>query len=148
MFRPIKRRTHDNMYKHYKGGIYEVLFVGEHTETQEEMVIYRKQNEEKIYVRPKSMFFGLLESGERRFAEYIPLVNNKSIDYYMSQNYKKEVIKLPWDEGGGYLVYYPELSYGWRTNDRADIADLERNSLMDFFNYCIVNEIQIPEVSQ
>jgi hypothetical protein len=28
-------------YKHYKGNIYEVLFVGLHSDTHEEMVVYR-----------------------------------------------------------------------------------------------------------
>ncbi|MBP5717224.1 MAG: DUF1653 domain-containing protein [Bacteroidales bacterium] len=46
------------IYRHYKGNRYE--YVGEclHSETQEEMVIYRAlYGEGKLWVRPKSMFF-------------------------------------------------------------------------------------------
>ena len=46
------------IYRHYKGNRYE--YVGEclHSETLEEMVIYRAlYGEGKLWVRPKSMFF-------------------------------------------------------------------------------------------
>ncbi len=45
------------MYEHYKGNRYEVVFVGRHTETLEEVVIYRAENTpEEIWVRPVWMF--------------------------------------------------------------------------------------------
>ena len=50
-------------YRHFKGGEYEVLAIALHSETQEEMVVYRAlYGEGKIWVRPKSMW---LESVER-----------------------------------------------------------------------------------
>jgi len=53
-------------YKHFKGGEYEVLFVGKHSETLEDMVIYRPlYGEGGIWVRPLEMFLGTktLEDG-------------------------------------------------------------------------------------
>lgn len=44
-------------YRHYKGNIYHVIGIGKHTETLEEFVVYRDSLEEKIWIRPKSMFF-------------------------------------------------------------------------------------------
>ena len=44
------------IYQHYKGGLYEVLHVAKHSETQEEMVIYKSINDDQIWARPKSMF--------------------------------------------------------------------------------------------
>lgn len=45
-------------YRHYKGGEYEVIGVGAHTETQEELVLYRTLNPpHKIWARPFDMFF-------------------------------------------------------------------------------------------
>ncbi|GFN31342.1 DUF1653 domain-containing protein [Paenibacillus xylaniclasticus] len=44
------------MYQHYKGGIYEVLFIATHSETGEKLVIYKNQKDE-TYARPYDMFF-------------------------------------------------------------------------------------------
>jgi hypothetical protein len=49
-------------YQHYKGKFYEVVGVAKHTETLEEMIVYRAlydSNEfgnNALWVRPKSMF--------------------------------------------------------------------------------------------
>jgi hypothetical protein len=42
------------VYIHYKGGVYSVIGVGEHTETGEPLVVYTAQG--KIWIRPLSMF--------------------------------------------------------------------------------------------
>ena len=45
------------IYRHYKGNEYEVLSVALHSETLEEMVVYKAlYGEEKIWVRPLSMW--------------------------------------------------------------------------------------------
>ena len=44
-------------YRHFKGGMYEVLFVANHSETLEKMVVYRAlYGEGQVWVRPLSMF--------------------------------------------------------------------------------------------
>ncbi len=44
-------------YRHFKGNIYQVFGVAIHTETEEEMVVYRAQyGEQGLFVRPYSMF--------------------------------------------------------------------------------------------
>lgn len=44
-------------YKHFKGNEYEALYVAKHSETQEEMVVYRAlYGEFGIWVRPLSMW--------------------------------------------------------------------------------------------
>ena len=61
------------IYKHYKGQLYEVICLAQHTETMEEMVIYKAlYGDYKIWVRPKQLFDGLVtheQSGKkiRRF---------------------------------------------------------------------------------
>ena len=45
------------IYKHYKGNIYEVIGIGKHIETLEELVVYRSiKNENEIWLRPISMW--------------------------------------------------------------------------------------------
>ena len=47
-----------NTYRHYKGHEYEVLYVAVHTETEEQLVIYRNLNDlSLIWARPYDMFF-------------------------------------------------------------------------------------------
>lgn len=46
------------IYRHYKGNRYELLGECLHSETLEEMIIYRAlYGEGKVWVRPKKMFF-------------------------------------------------------------------------------------------
>lgn len=45
------------LYCHFKGNLYEIITVAIHSETEEEMVVYRqKYGEFKTYVRPLTMF--------------------------------------------------------------------------------------------
>ncbi|MBQ7324164.1 MAG: DUF1653 domain-containing protein [Clostridia bacterium] len=43
-------------YRNFKGGIYEVLEIATHSETMEEMVVYRNRESGKWWVRPASMW--------------------------------------------------------------------------------------------
>lgn len=53
-------------YRHYKGGEYEIISVARHSETLEELVIYKSLATGDIWARPKSIFIG--KAGElRRF---------------------------------------------------------------------------------
>lgn len=46
------------LYRHYKGGRYEVLAVARHSESHEAMVVYRPLYEDSTcWVRPHAMFF-------------------------------------------------------------------------------------------
>jgi hypothetical protein len=42
-------------YRHFKGGLYEVLGVARHSETEEELVVYRNSRSD-LWVRPLAMF--------------------------------------------------------------------------------------------
>ena len=47
------------LYKHYKGKIYEVVGIAKHSETSEEMVVYKATYQpegENLWVRPLAMF--------------------------------------------------------------------------------------------
>ena len=56
------------IYKHYKGGLYTVLGTATHSETGEDMVIYKSEETGKTWVRPLSIWLSLTEDGRVRFA--------------------------------------------------------------------------------
>ena len=56
------------IYRHYKGGEYEVLGIVRHSETLKPLVLYRPTyNETGLWVRPYEMFVGqvLVDGGSR-----------------------------------------------------------------------------------
>ena len=49
-------------YRHYKGGEYQVIDIVIHSETEEEMVLYRPlYGEQRLWVRPLEMFVESVE---------------------------------------------------------------------------------------
>lgn len=58
-------------YRHHKGGKYEVIGVAKHSETGEELVIYRSLNGDKqIWARPKAMFLEEVEIGRKKIPRF------------------------------------------------------------------------------
>lgn len=60
-------------YKHYKGKIYQLLYIAKHSETLEEHVVYQAMYGNKdIWIRPKQMFFEtIIKDGKaiKRFSQ-------------------------------------------------------------------------------
>ena len=49
-------------YRHYKGHEYTVIGIARHSETMEELVIYRQEyGDNALWVRPKQMFLETVE---------------------------------------------------------------------------------------
>lgn len=56
-------------FRHFKGTEYVVLHVAWHTETGEELVVYRRADgtDGRVWARPREMFEGVNEAGVPRF---------------------------------------------------------------------------------
>jgi hypothetical protein len=58
-------------YKHYKGNEYEVIGIAKHSETLEELVVYRAlYGERNLWVRPLAMFLEEVEIDGKRVARF------------------------------------------------------------------------------
>lgn len=59
-------------YRHFKGKEYEVLYLAKHSETLEDMVVYRALYGEKgIWVRPASMWNEMVERDGKVFCRFV-----------------------------------------------------------------------------
>ena len=52
-------------YRHFKGGAYEVIGTGKHSETVEELVVYKSLKDGSIWLRPRQMFFEKVKVGNK-----------------------------------------------------------------------------------
>ena len=58
-------------YRHFKGREYEVLFTARHSETEEEMVVYRMlYGDYSVWVRPASMWNETVEREAQSFKRF------------------------------------------------------------------------------
>jgi hypothetical protein len=61
-------------YRHFKGNEYEVVGVARHSETDEELVVYRPDyGEQGLWVRPKDNFLDTVEVDGRRMPRFTPI---------------------------------------------------------------------------
>ncbi|MCL2850757.1 MAG: DUF1653 domain-containing protein [Firmicutes bacterium] len=58
------------IYRHFKGGIYRVVGMAIHSETQEEMVLYQASSNGLMYVRPIRMWNEIVERGGETFRRF------------------------------------------------------------------------------
>lgn len=58
------------LYRHFKGGIYEVIGIARHSETLEELVIYKSLKDQSLWVRPLSMWNERIEKEGKIYVRF------------------------------------------------------------------------------
>ncbi|MBU2592412.1 MAG: DUF1653 domain-containing protein [Patescibacteria group bacterium] len=72
-------------YQHYKGGLYQLIGVARHSETFEELVIYRALyksedfGENALWARPLKMFLGTVVVDGKKIPRFKYLGENKGL---------------------------------------------------------------------
>ena len=81
------------IYRHYKGNLYQITAVALHTETEEKMVVYQAlYGDFKYYVRPLEMFMEQVKIEDKfinRF-ELVNMNNNKENDVHYIEKHNLE----------------------------------------------------------
>ena len=63
-------------YRHFKGNEYEVLYIAKHSETMEDMVVYRAlYGEHGVWVRPASMWNETITRDGKTFRRFTPIAD-------------------------------------------------------------------------
>ena len=58
-------------YRHFKGNEYELLYLAKHSETREDMVVYRAlYGERGVWVRPAAMWSEMIERDGKRVRRF------------------------------------------------------------------------------
>lgn len=68
-----------SLWKHFKGEVYQIIAVGNHSESEDEMVVYTNVRNNAIWIRPINMFLERIypvvaEEGAQERFEYLGLV--------------------------------------------------------------------------
>ncbi|NVO78151.1 DUF1653 domain-containing protein [Undibacterium oligocarboniphilum] len=63
---------HSQRFRHYKGGIYELVCEATQEADLSPVIVYRAQNG-SIWTRPKSVFFEMLEIDGKQVQRFTPL---------------------------------------------------------------------------
>ena len=66
----IKTPVAGDVYRHFKGNLYQIIGIAKHSETEENMVVYQALHGEKTwYVRPLDMFLSQVDKEQYPAAE-------------------------------------------------------------------------------
>jgi hypothetical protein len=59
------------VYKHFKGNLYQVIGVARHSESEEQLVVYKTlYGDHSLWVRPLGMFTEMVECDGRQVARF------------------------------------------------------------------------------
>ena len=75
MYRNARESIPNGKYRHYRGALYEVIGIAISSETLEPMVVYYEVADPyRIWTRPASDWYGIVEGGQKRFGHADTLV--------------------------------------------------------------------------
>ena len=64
------------IYRHFKGNLYQVLMIAKHSETEEDMVVYKSLKNNSIWVRPLSMWEEEVEREGKKYQRFTYIGGN------------------------------------------------------------------------
>lgn len=63
-----------NLYIHFKGDLYFCMGLAKHSETGEELVIYKSCSDQSVWARPADMFLGKVTRDGKTVSRFSPVI--------------------------------------------------------------------------
>ena len=71
---PLAQTFQPGLYKHFKGGTYEALYIARHSEDPwKEFVVYKSLATESMWIRLLEMFFEIIERDDYKGPRFMKL---------------------------------------------------------------------------
>ena len=86
------------LYRHFKGNYYRVLYIARHSETSEPMVVYRAlYGDRGVWIRPADMWSETVERNGKTYQRFRPLSAQERVAYYCNGNAIKLTVREVFD---------------------------------------------------
>ncbi len=119
-------------YRHYKGKEYTVIGVARHSETEEELVVYRKEyGNHGLWVRPKAMFIEMVEVEGKPVLRF-EYIGQEVVD----ANPAMEAVLLIGIQGAGKSSFYKDRFADTHVRINLDMLKTRHREKL-FFDACI-----------
>jgi RimJ/RimL family protein N-acetyltransferase len=109
----MKKLYIGSTYKHYKGNKYVVVGVAKHSETLEELVVYRAcHDDDDLWVRPKEMFLEDVEVDGKKMPRFELVIESRRLILQpISLDYSEDIFREFIDKVTKWLVRGPNESF-------------------------------------
>lgn len=68
-------------YRHFKGGKYKLVAIGQDSESLKQVVVYQAlYGDHQIWVRPKEMFFGMVEKDGQKVKRFSEITEEEAYE--------------------------------------------------------------------
>lgn len=95
----VKKPEPNRIYRHYKGGQYKVLFIANHSETDEDLIVYQSLHYGSYHARPIGMWFDeIISKEDSKTGE--PVTRFELCDEMPSDDADHDFVMLP----SGYVI--------------------------------------------
>lgn len=90
----------DQMWRHFKGGVYRVLYLAKQSETKEEYVIYTSDDGGTVWARPVSMWLETVERDGKSQPRFELIFDPSSKEAPAKDTNAPTTYDLLYEEGG------------------------------------------------
>ncbi len=128
------------IYRHFKGNLYEVIAIARDSETLEEKVVYKEVAGDAIYVRSLPMFVSLVD--KEKYPDVTQEFRFEFVQSLVVSQVKKEPAPKTVDEGYNMIMEYLEQD---STEDKIEYLLREKDHITEEFISAAAQSLDFTE---